>query len=244
MKLVINPKYESLRPWLEMLPKTFNQQGEIIYDARNQIRRITAPNGQEMCIKCYHRPIWVNRVIYAFFRPSKAKRAFDNAMRLTEAGIGTPEAVAYIELHKGGLLQLSYLITLQSQLKHINREFTNNYTPELDDTIRPFARFTAQMHEAGFLHKDYSPGNILWDSVDGNYVFEVIDINRMAFGPVSLKQACHSMRRICARTSFFNTFAEEYALARGFDPEECKKWILYYRDQFWKHGKRAQYEYD
>jgi Ser/Thr protein kinase RdoA (MazF antagonist) len=125
------------------------------------------------------------------------------------------------------------------------REFTLNYRPELDDLIRPFARFTARMHQADVLHMDYSPGNILWNKTEDGYIFEVIDINRMRIGrKVTLQEGCNSMRRICARTAFFKVFADEYAHARGFDKAETERLILYYRDHFWDKGKKAQYEYD
>ena len=32
MRIVIHPKYEFLRAWLEQLPATFEQQGEVIYE--------------------------------------------------------------------------------------------------------------------------------------------------------------------------------------------------------------------
>ena len=46
MRVVINPDYAYLREWIEALPQTFEQQGTIIYNARNQIRVIdlTAEN--------------------------------------------------------------------------------------------------------------------------------------------------------------------------------------------------------
>ncbi len=241
--MVINPKYEQLRGWIERLPVDFETEGEIIYNARNQIRRFEV-EGLILCVKRFHRPMLFNRFIYTFFRPSKAQRSYLNGLYLIEHQIGTPEPVAYIEEHSCGLIAFSYLVTLQSPLTRLNREWTLNYTLELEDTIRPLARFTAQMHESKALHYDFSPGNILWDNIDGEYRFEVIDINRMRIGkPVTLREGAHSLRRLCAKTSFFLTFADEYAQARGFDKDECTRWILHYRDQFWRHGRKANYEY-
>lgn len=242
--MIINPQYEHLRSWLETLPHTFPQTGEVIYDARNQIRCFEE-GGLILCVKRFHQPHFLNRLIYSYFKRSKARRSYENGMYLLRHGIGTPDPIAYIEEKKCGLMGYSYLVTLQSRLTRLNREFTLNYTPELDATIRPLARFTARMHEAGILHYDYSPGNILWDYVDGECQFEVIDINRMRIGhPVTLKEGAKSLRRICATTSFFVTFADEYAKARKLDSKECERWILYYRNRFWGNGKKAQYNYD
>ncbi|MBQ0076823.1 MAG: tyrosine protein kinase [Bacteroidales bacterium] len=242
--MIINPQYEHLRSWLETLPHTFPQTGKVIYDARNQIRCFEE-GGLILCVKRFHQPHFLNRLIYSYFKRSKARRSYENGMYLLRHGIGTPDPIAYIEEKKCGLMGYSYLVTLQSRLTRLNREFTLNYTPELDATIRPLARFTARMHEAGILHYDYSPGNILWDYVDGECQFEVIDINRMRIGhPVTLKEGAKSLRRICATTSFFVTFADEYAKARKLDSKECERWILYYRNRFWGNGKKAQYNYD
>lgn len=242
--MIINPQYEHLRSWLETLPHTFPQTGEVIYDARNQIRCFEE-GGLILCVKRFHQPHFLNRLIYSYFKRSKARRSYENGMYLLRHGIGTPDPIAYIEEKKCGLMGYSYLVTLQSRLTRLNREFTLNYTPELDATIRPLARFTARMHEAGILHYDYSPGNILWDYVDGECQFEVIDINRMRIGhPVTLKEGAKSLRRICATTSFFVTFADEYAKARKLDSKECERWILYYRNRFWGNGKKARYDYE
>lgn len=244
MKIVTDPKYDSWREWLEQLPATFLEQGKVIYDARNQIRIMNGCDGSEVCVKRFHAPRFLNRYIYRYIRDSKAKRSFENGLYLLAHGVGTPQPIAYIEETSWGGLGYSYLITRVSALKRLHREFTLAYTPQLEETIRPLARFTAHMHDEGILHLDFSPGNILWDKVDGEYHFEVIDTNRMIFGPVSLKEGCRSLRRLCARRSFFDIFAQEYALARGMDEAQCRYWILYYRDRFWHLGKKANYQYD
>lgn len=258
MRITVHPRYEYLRTWIADLPRTFAVSGEVIYDGRNQLRRIFVPSSFStdslpLVVKQFHRPALPNRFIYTYLREPKASRAYRNALYLQQQGIGTPEAIAYVLCGKG-LLAESYLVTRESRLPHLMREFTINYTPALDELIRPFARFTARMHEAGILHLDYSPGNILWDknpdygkgdSAAEPYVFEVIDINRMRVGrKVTLREGCESMRRICARRSFFDVFADEYALIRGYDKTECSRWIHYYRDLFWNHGRKAQYEYN
>lgn len=243
MKIVINPTYVGLREWIAQLPENFATQGEVIYDARNQIRLMQAPDGTRMCVKRFHKPQLLNQYFYRF-RKSKAHRAYENGLYMLAHEVNTPGPVAYIEEYRFGGLAYSYLVTRMSELRHLHREFTLDYRPELDKTIRPLARFVAHMHNEGINHLDFSPGNILWDLVDGKYRFEVVDNNRMTFGSVSLKEGCCSIRRICARRSFFDTFAEEYAKARGMDEAQCRYWIHYYRDRFWQNGRKANYQYD
>lgn len=249
MQSVVNGKYEVLRSWISELPALFDTSGEVIYDARNRIRRIV-PDVEEwqpsepLIVKRFHKPLFPNRVVYSCLREPKAARAYYNGISLLQKGIGTPEPIGFV-LCGGWLLGESYMITKESRLEHLMREFTLDYREELEALIRPFARFTARMHDAGVLHLDYSPGNILWDRTEDGYAFEVIDINRMRIGKeVTLREGCKSMRRICARTAFFRVFAEEYAAARGSDKNETEHWVLHYRDLFWDKGRKARYDYE
>lgn len=244
MKIVINPSYQYLSEWLNAIPDNFTNIGEIIYDERNTLRKVTTDDGLVLCIKRYRRPIFINRLIYSFFRLPKAQRAYQNALILQSRSINSPTPVAYIICDKSGLITDSYLVTLYCDYEHLMREFTLNYKPELENVIRPFARYTALIHSKDILPTDYSPGNILFRQQGNDYEFSIIDINRMEFKPVGLKEGAYSMRRICANRHFFEVFADEYSHVRGFDNKQFLTALLYYRDRFWNYGKKADYQYD
>ena len=235
MKVVINPKYGHLREWIQSIPDCFANEGKVIYDARNQIRLITAPDGTALCVKRFHTPRLLNRIGYTFFRSPKAKRAYENALTLLDRGIATPEPVAYILLYKNHLLVESYLVTLQSSLRHTFYEFRDGDISGKESLIQAFARFTARMHDAGIYHLDYSPGNILYDQINGNWQFEIIDINRLYFGHISSRQGCKNFCRLWGKTDFFEVLAPAYAQARQIDEARCREWILSARRHFWAH---------
>ena len=237
--IVIHPKYEHLRTWIEHLPETFALQGEVIYDARNQIRLITAPDGTETCVKRFHAPRGLNSWVYMHWRTPKAVRAYENAVRLQAAGIGTPEPIAYILITEKGLLRESYLVSMRSNLSRNFYEFRHHPLEGSEYIVRAFARFTAQMHMQGILHRDYSPGNILFDAdKQGNVHFEIVDINRMVFDkPVGLDTACRNFCRLWGKEDFFILLAKEYAKARGFDEEQCIRLTITYWKRFWRFRK-------
>lgn len=243
MTIVINPTYEALRGWLLSLPEIFSYQGEVIYDARNQIRLITVPDGTELCVKRFHQPRFLNRIGYSFLRAPKAKRAYDNALRLLSYGIGTPMPVAYILCGKG-LLAESYLVTEKSTLRHTFYEFRDGVIAGKEDLIQSFARFSARIHETGVLPLDYSPGNILYDRVNGEWQFELVDINRMHFGKVSEKQGCCNFCRLWGKTDFFDVLAPAYAQARHMDEKQCREWVLDSRKHFWAHHPHEHFVTD
>lgn len=240
--LVINPKYEHLRKWLEWLPFNFFSLGEVIYEERNQIRLIEH-EGIRMCVKRFCPPRSVNCLVYTYLRKPKAQRAYENAMRLTEKGIATPEPIAYI-LAGRRLLTESYLITLESTLDHTMYDFRNGETEGKEELIRDFARFAASVHNAGVIHKDFSPGNILWSEQDGTYRFELVDINRMRFTRVGKRQGCRNLSRLWGKRDFFEILAPAYAEARGLPADKCLKWILAARKRFWKHHSHEHFVTD
>ncbi len=234
----INPKYIKYQQFVENVPTEFTQSGEIIYDARNQIRVFTLPDGQKVNVKRYHKPFFLNRIIYTFIRKPKALRAYQYAFKLLEMGIPTPEPIACITEMKCGLLSYSYLITIQSPLRRNFYEFREHSVQGYEDVVTDFARFVADVHKKGVLHRDFSPGNILFDVVDGKSYFSLVDINRMSFGKeLGLNASCKNFMRLWGNRDYFELLAKKYAEARGWDVEKCTQKIIHYWQKFWRNRK-------
>jgi len=234
MKIVVSETYQHMRGWLETIPTIFHHTGEIIYNARNQIRVIQAPDGTLLNVKRYHQPSMFNRIVYSTLRPSKAYRAYSNAMLLQQKNIPTPTAVAYI-LCGTKLLKESYLITLQESLTHTFYEFRYHSVKGYESVIRDFAIQSANMHAQGVLHKDFSPGNILFDyNPDGSVRFSFVDINRMYIGKeVGMKESCKNFCRLWGHADFIELLSMEYAKARGWDKKTVYQLINHYWRRFW-----------
>ncbi|MDD4823587.1 MAG: tyrosine protein kinase, partial [Bacteroidales bacterium] len=109
--LHINPAFEHLRSFIESVPKRFEKEGETIYTGRNLIK-VFEYQGLRINIKRYHTPYFINSLIYSYFRPSKGWRAYTYPQRLLQAGVSTPEPIAYIEERCCGLIGLSYFISI------------------------------------------------------------------------------------------------------------------------------------
>ncbi len=239
--MTINPKYEHLRGWLEKLPKTFTQQGEIIYEERNQIRLMDG-----FCVKRFCPTKWWNKLPYLVRKP-KARRAYENALRLLELNIPTPEPVAFIPSR----WDESYLVTVASPLQHTFYDFRDGNIAGKEGLIRDFARFSALLHESGVLHLDYSPGNILYDHIPDSHNangltsrFQLVDINRLRFGKVSPKAGCRNFCRLWGKRDFFEILCAEYAKARHINPEQALRWTLAARKRFWAHHPHEHFVTD
>lgn len=231
--IVISYKYEKLRGFVENLPQSFDDFGEVIYKARNEVRTGEAV-GIRLCIKRFRKPNAFNRIIYSFFRKPKAQRAYENGLRLQNLGIGTPEVVGYL-ICGNKMIAESYLVTVESRLKRNFYEFRNGNIAGKEDIINEFAKFSAKIHKAGVLHKDYSPGNILFDSIDGHWEFEIVDINRMKFSPVGMRDGCRNFGRLWGKRDFFELLGKAYAMATDYDETDCRREIMKGREIFWRH---------
>lgn len=242
MKLIINPEFNSYSSFIESIPSIFDREGETIYKARNEIK-IFSINGVIFNVKSYKVPILINRIAYTFFRATKAKRAYEYALRLLSLDILTPTPVAYIEEKQNGLLSHAYFISLHTPMEGNLRLFglPNNSFEETKDLAIAFAQYTAHLHEKRVLHIDYSPGNILYEKRDdGSYNFSLIDINRMKFCDVDMQTGCANFARMWGSDQFFETIAYAYAKERGWDEKICKKIVFEARDEDRKQRKKKE----
>jgi len=88
------------------------------------------------------------------------------------------------------------------------------------------------------MHCDFTPGNILWQHDEEGYYFQLVDINRMYFGPVSIEKGLLSMIRLWGPKAFIEHLVRCYALARKANPEEALQLAMPARARFWKRFQR------
>lgn len=238
MNVIINPAYSKLASFIKKLPESFDGGGDLIYSARNQIKRFTE-QGIDMSVKCYKVPIRINRFIYAFFRPSKARRAYEYAMILLSKGIRTPEPIAYIEVKQGIAFYQGYFISKMENYPRMMRDFHDSLRGE-EHILKAFAKFTLKVHQAGILHLDYSPGNVLFEESGDEIHFSLVDLNRMRFGKLSRKECLHNFDRISPSDEVTTYIVSEYARLRGWDVDSSVQMALYYKAEFWRRmAKKA-----
>jgi tRNA A-37 threonylcarbamoyl transferase component Bud32 len=218
---------------VQSVPLVFGKEGRSIHKQRNEIK-VFDVNGVPVNVKQYKVPHFPNRVVYTFFRPPKAERAYRYALKLLSLGIKTPEPIAYILTKKNGLLHVSYYVSEQVAYGHTMYELGRGGISGREPILKAFAEYTAGLHESGIYHRDYSPGNILFQYENGETRFCLIDINRMRFGRVSVKKGCANFARLWGQEPMFRLLAQHYAAARRADPEKCIRWIMYYHARFWK----------
>lgn len=224
-----NSLYQHYSDFIRSLPENFSTSGTTIYKGRNEVKLFHV-QGMDLIVKSFKIPHFVNRIVYGFFRSSKASRAFENEIKLKAAGFNTPESVGYLECKKRGLLTQSFFVSLKSKFSHDFREVSDRFRcKETNNILSGFAEFTAKLHDKNILHKDYTPGNILFEKKEEKYSFELIDTNRMFFGRVRLKKGIKNFDKLYLEDDMFRFLARKYASFRKLNPDICEKLIIQYR---------------
>ena len=236
----INPKYEYMRDFLEHIPNVFEKEGQVIYTGRNLIKVMPAPDGTVLNVKRFHAPKGPNLLIYSLgLRKPKVERAYEYPMTLERKGIGTPTAVAMIEQrNKMGLLGYCYLITLQCDYGHTLYEVGNAEPGTYENLAKALAHFAANIHNRDVLHKDFTPGNVLWKYDDEGYHFMIVDINRMKFGKVGEKEGLYNLRKFWGPKEFIRILVSEYAKVQNYNMEEAVDYVMKERAKFWTRFRK------
>lgn len=222
-KVFTTPEFRNQHDFISTLPERFERgEGTIIYNGRNQLREFTN-NGVTMVVKAFCLPKFINRIVYGLLRSSKAQRSCEYAQMLLKHNIQTPAPIGYVTERNGLLFGRSYYVSMKSGFTHSFFDIVMPDFAERKKHLEAVAVTTAQMHEHGFLHKDYSGGNILLtEMADGTVRVEIIDLNRIQFKSISLEEGCKNFERLPMNDDIIDIIAPAYAAIRNFDVEQCK----------------------
>ena len=223
MKIFIDNKFETLKNFILNIPERFDIDGYTIHKIRNEVK-VFRVDDLDVNVKKYAIPHLFNRVVYTFFRKSKAERAYCNALKIATLGIDTPLPVGYVLIKKHGLFYDSYFISLQSSY---NRNLTEIIEKtEKENVEMALGKFIALLHKKNILHLDLSTGNILFEETENEIHFSVVDLNRMKFCHIKKNLGCKNFNRLRVSEKVMRIIAKSYARARNFDENECEKLIL------------------
>lgn len=200
--------------FMEQVPDFFDKKGETIHKARNEIK-IYEHGNAKINVKKFCIPPVINRFIYsALIRTPKAKRAYNNALEIRKRGFNTPKPLGYIIERGPWLINHSYFVSEQVEgMRPVGHGCENT------DLIKALAKYTAQLHEAGLLHRDFTPGNILYSESGGAYTFSMVDINRFLCSnkKISASAATEALQKPFSDEKMMRLFVSEYCRHRGFN---------------------------
>lgn len=204
-------------------------EGEVIFARRNTLRLTEGAVVKQFAVPGLLRGLW-----YGWFGQSKARRSYAYALRM--AGL-TPEPIAYREVRYCGILRESAYACRQSECTHTFNELIGAPDfPNREKILQAIGRFTAELHQRGIWHRDYSGGNILFNE-DGSRV-EVIDLNRICFcKQIGWKQRMRNFERLNIDREALRTMAAAYAEVMHENPETDAEYIISHR--WYKHVRQG-----
>jgi len=209
-----NPKFSNLSDILNEIFVNFNFKGKILVNGQRNAIKLFEVEGITLNIKSFKRPNLINKIVYRYFRKSKARRSFEFASKLMEMQIGTPQPVAFFENYDFVGLKESYYACEHLENVFEFREIVQNEAFENRDfIIRKFTQFTFEMHEKGIEFLDHSPGNtLIRKNNDGSYSFFLVDLNRMQFHQtIDFKTRMKNLSKITHKKDMITVMSNEYA---------------------------------
>jgi len=214
----------------------FKDSTNSIHKARNEIKILDYEN-QNLIVKAFKVPNLLNKIVYTFFRGTKAKKSYENSLRISSF---VPKAIGYIEFRKFGLLSDSYFISEQFEYDFTIREvITGADFKDRENIFKELAKFTFLLHEDGILHKDYSPGNILIKLNEDGYEFKIVDINRMEFKELNIDERLKNFSHLWAKDEDLKIVIDEYSKLINQDAGICSKKAAEYSQ---KHKDRKNFK--
>ncbi len=214
----------------------FKDSKNSIHKARNEIKILDYEN-QKLVVKAFKVPNLLNKIVYTFFRGTKAKKSYENSLRISSF---VPQAIGYIEFRKFGLLSDSYFISEQFEYDFTIREvITGADFKDRENIFKELAKFTFLLHEDGILHKDYSPGNILIKLSENGYEFKIVDINRMEFKELNIDDRLKNFSQLWAKDEDLKIVIDEYSKLVNQDEELCFKKAVEYSQ---RHKDRKNFK--
>ena len=231
VRIRIGEPYRAYSGQLGELPRRVDDQGITLHAGRNLIKTmvITSPGRDsiEVAVKAFAVPSRPRGFIYAHLRQSKARRSMTNAQKLVQLGVGTPDPIACIEYHDSGCLRRSYYVCRYWQHDYdltalLYRGATHGSKTEV--LLEQLARFTVAQHDRGVLHRDYNPGNILVRSKGQNFEFSLVDLNRLHFKHLDMRDRMSGLVRLTTVIDYLRIIGRRYARLYGTDPDDfCRR---------------------
>ena len=248
MKYNISPKYSSLEEVILDIKKNFSSTGESIKSGRNHLKIIDLDN-KKFVIKSFKKPTAIKSYTYGNIYPSKAKRSFDYANILLSKGIYTPEPVAYIDYYKGLQFQESFYISeyypYDYDLSVLFTERGDNKIPFNDSEVlwTAFMKFTVELHNLEINHLDYTRRNVLITQQGSEYSFSIVDLNRIDFKSLSLRERMKSLSRITSDSDLVKMIATYYSASSDYDYDKCLHLLQYFvreHQKYWDTKKQLK----
>lgn len=235
---IISPKFNSSNKELLEILENFEKKGQVLVKGKRNTIKTFQFEDLILNIKAFRVPKLINKVVYRYFRKSKAKRSFEFATILTNKGINTPAPIAYYEKFDKIGLSKSYYICEHIESDLTYKTLVEEECSDFDNILRQFTRFTYLMHEKGIEFLDHSPGNtLIKKNSNETYSFYLVDLNRMKFHEsLSFHKRMKNFSRLTPRKDMIAIMSNEYSKISNIDEDKVF-------NEMWKQTQDFQFRF-
>jgi hypothetical protein len=183
-------------------------------------------------------------------RGSKARRAWVAATHLMRHGVGTPQAIGYLERWEGVRLGESYFLAAYEPGVVSFREALLTLFHDMPesanfmDLLECVAAGVRSMHAAGFLHNDLGNQNVLLrpDGPGRWRDFRVIDLNRGRIrAELGWRERARDLSRLNLPSHLLRVFVKMYC--QDAPPSELLSWERFYRWLYSLHARSRRWRH-
>lgn len=217
----------------------FSSSDKVLHRARNVIKEVPY-DGTNLIIKSFRIPGLWGRLVYTFFRRSKARRSFEYSLSLNDKNIKVPAPVACVECYESGLLKSSFYLSEKFSYDCTLHEVLRDEMFSCETVLPEVARFAYAMHQQGFLHLDFSPGNILVKETNGTYQLAMVDVNRMRFGQINFELGLKGFTRLLRNQKGVVLLAHAYAECANQDQAQAVEKLQQNYQEYTRHAQLLQ----
>lgn len=242
MKFIFTSSFEKYQNTFEKIVLNFKNEGTLIgSDKRNAIKYFEV-DGEKINVKSFKQPNFFNKIIYNYFRKSKARRSFEFAIMLQKNGFGTPEPMAYLENFDWIGLTTSYYFSRQLDDVFMFREAIFDVNFENRELItKKYTQFFFNLHEKGIEFVDNTSGNTLIRKTTTDYEFFLVDLNRMNFHQsMSLKLRISNLAKLTNDPFIIKIISEEYSRLLHDSTNDFYTKLLFESDKFQNKFQRRR----
>ncbi len=235
MNLNIHSQFQKYEPSLSNFIENFTTTGVLFGNGKRNSIKLFELEGKTINVKSFKVPSFYNKIVYKFFRKSKARRSYEYANRLLKYGIGTPQPIAFAENFSLIGLNKSYYISEHLESDLTFRELVENPDyPDHENILRQFIRFSYNLHENGIEFLDHSPGNtLIKKDEEGNYQFFLVDLNRMNFyQKIDFEMRMKNLSRLTPKKEMIAIMSDEYAKLCHKSEAEVFEKMWFYTNEF------------
>lgn len=230
-KFVVSNKYIKDKNLISEIIKNFDDYTHILGNPERNIIKKIPFHKNFIAVKSFKKPHLINKIVYKYFRKSKAKRSFEHGEKLLQLGILNPEPIAYIENSDYIGITSSYYISQCTPYDFTIREVYEQ--ADAESCIKAYAQFSYQVHEKGIYIKDNTPGNTLVIRKGNCYEMYLVDLNRMEFHKnLSFDIKMKSLSNNIKEQPYLDIFINEYSKVSGYKLKEVQEKIYHYQKEF------------